>query len=363
MKKRISLLFLFAGLVQLLNAQQTNESIFDKTDAYLKETIDSLQIIGLNYAILIDNEIVHMKSFGLANAQLKVPMTIDNSFPVASISKLFSSIALHKLLSTNNRDVNETVADFLPNRKDLPESWQKATLKQLLSHTSGIPDQIDYQIFLAPESEKVVIDALKDKPFSSEPGTESKYNATGFLIVRAIIEKLANQDFVSYMQKEYFDKYELGSAKYGGFKEVIPNRVTCYQNIDDNLEMFPLNYSPPMFAGAGLNISIIDLVKWFQVLQNEQILTKKQLEKIWTPIKLNNGKNGSFGLGWESYVLQDGYRMVGHGGAGISSFRHYWNELNNQNITVVLLTNGAYDWKIRPNQINTNIASIIIENE
>ena len=165
------------------------------------------------------------------------------------------------------------------------------------------------------------------------------------------------------MQKEYFDKYELGSAKYGGFKEVIPNRVTCYQNIDDNLEMFPLNYSPPMFAGAGLNISIIDLVKWFQVLQNEQILTKKQLEKVWTPIKLNNGKNGSFGLGWESYVLQDGYRMVGHGGAEISSFRHYWNELNNQNITVILLTNGAYDWKIRPNQINTNIASIIIENE
>lgn len=72
-------------------------------------------------------------------------MTIDNIFPIASISKLFSSIALHKLLTINNRNVNETVADFLPDRKDLPESWRKVTLKQLLSHTSGIPDQIDYQ--------------------------------------------------------------------------------------------------------------------------------------------------------------------------------------------------------------------------
>ena len=363
MKKRISLIFLLVGLVQLVNAQQTIESIFDKTDDYLKETIDSLQIVGLNYAILIDNEIVHTKSFGLANAQLKVPMTIDKSFPVASISKMFSSIALHKLLSTNNRKLNETVADFLPNRKDLPESWRKATLKQLLSHTSGIPDQIDYQIFLAPESEKIVIDALKDKPFSSEPGTESKYNATGFLIIRTIIEELANQDFVSHMQKEFFDKYELTSAKYGGFKKVIPNRVTCYQSVDGDLEMFPLNYSMPMFAGAGLNISIIDLVKWFQILQEGKILSLEQLEKIWTPTKLNNGKDGSFGLGWESYILQGGYRMVGHGGAGISSFRHYWNAQNNQNITVVLLTNGAYDWKIRPNQINSVIASIIIENE
>jgi len=104
-----------------------------------------LQIVGLNYAILIDNEIVHTKSFGLANVQLKVPITIDNILPIASISKLFSSIALHKLLTINNRNVNETVADFLPDRKDLPESWRKVTLKQLLSHTSGIPDQIDYQ--------------------------------------------------------------------------------------------------------------------------------------------------------------------------------------------------------------------------
>jgi CubicO group peptidase (beta-lactamase class C family) len=363
MKKLISLIFFLVGLVQLVNAQQTTESIFEKTDAYLEETIDSLQIVGLNYAILIDNEIVHTKSFGLANAQLKVPMTIDKSFPVASISKMFSSIALHKLLITNNRNVNEIVADFLPNRKDLPDSWRKVTLKELLSHTSGIPDQIDYQIFLAPESEKIVIDALKDKPFSSEPGTESKYNATGFLIIRAIIEELANQDFVSHMQKEYFEKYELSSAYYGGFKKVIPNRVTCYQNNNGNLEMFPLNYSPPMFAGAGLNISIIDLIKWFQKLQDEQILPREQLNKIWTPIKLNNGKNGHFGLGWESYILQGGYRMVGHGGAGISSFRHYWNEENNQNITVVLLTNGAYAWKVRPNQINSVIASLIIESQ
>ena len=55
--------------------------------------------------------------------------------------------------------------------------------------------------------------------------------------------------------------------------------------------------------------------------------------------------------------------MVGHGGAGISSFRHYWNENMNQNITVILLTNGAYDWKVRPNQINSIIASKIIENK
>lgn len=363
MKKQLTILFLIAGLIVKSYAQEHDKNVFGKTDAYLENIIDSLKIVGLNYAILIDNEVVHKKSFGSAHAQLEVPMTIDKSFPVASISKLFSSVALHQLLIIHKRDVSETVEDFLPNRNDLPESWRTLTLEQLLSHTSGIPDQIDYQIFLSPDSEKSVIDALRDKPFSSKPGTESKYNATGFLLIRAIIEKLADQDFESYMQTEYFDKYNLSSAEYGGFKKVIPNRVTCYQNRNGNLEMFPLNYSPPMYAGAGLNIAMDDLIKWFQALQDGLFLNKDRLEEIWTPVKLTNGKDSYFGLGWESYKLQDGYRMVGHGGAGISSFRHYWNEHANQNLTVILLTNGAYDWKVRPNHINSVIASILFENK
>ncbi|UOY07315.1 beta-lactamase family protein [Muricauda sp. SCSIO 64092] len=361
MKKQLAILLVITGLTGKSYAQENDKSVFTKTDAYLESTIDSLKIIGLNYAILIDKKVVHKKSFGSAHAQLNVPMTMDKSFPVASISKLFSSIALYKLVSIHEREVSETVGDFLPNRNDLPESWRKLTLEQLLSHTSGVPDQIDYQIYLAPDSEKSVIDALRDKPFSSKPGTESKYNATGFLLIRAIIEKLANQDFESHMQTEYFDKLNLSSAIYGGFKKVIPNRVTCYQKNNGNLEMFPLNYSPPMYAGAGLNIAMDDLIKWFQAVQDGQILTKDQLEAIWTPVKLTNGTDGYFGLGWESYKLQDGYRMVGHGGAGISSFRHYWNDRTNENLTVILLTNGAYDWKVRPNQINSVIAGILFE--
>lgn len=338
-----------------------DKNVFNKTDTYLKEMIDSLNIVGLNYAVLIDDELVHENAFGLANLQLQEPMTLDNSFPVASISKLFSSVALHQLLGIHNRSVDETVADFLPGRNDLPESWRKLTLKQLLSHTSGLPDQIDYQIYLAPESEKMVIDALKDKPFSSKPGTESKYNATGFLLVRIIIEKLANQDFESYMQEQFFDKFGLSSAEYGGFKKVIPNRVTCYQSVNNELEMFPLNYSSPMYAGAGLNITIHDLTKWFQALQNEQILTRDQLENIWTPVQLNNGKYGNFGLGWEAYKFPDNYRMVGHGGAGISSFRHYWNEQTNKNVTVIILSNGAENRLFSPNRINAEIASVLLE--
>ena len=57
-----------------------------------------------------------------------------------------------------------------------------------------------------------------------------------------------------------------------------------------------------MYAGAGLNITIGDFIKWFQAIQKEKILTEKQLKEIWTPVKLAeiSGKDGYFGLGWES---------------------------------------------------------------
>ncbi|GJQ63385.1 MAG: serine hydrolase [Melioribacteraceae bacterium] len=354
------LMLLFTITLAQNNSTKIDNNRFKQTDTYVQTMIDSLQIVGLNYAILVDNELVHQNSFGVASKQLAVPMTIDKVFPVASISKLFSSVALHKLLAIQNRNVEETVGQFLPDRKDLPDTWRALTLRQLLSHTSGIPDQIDCGIYLAPESEQFVIESLKDKPFSSKPGTESKYNATGFLLVRMIMEQLAEQDFESCMHEHFFDKFGLTSAIYGGFKAVIPKRVTCYQNVEGKLQMFPLNYSSPMYAGAGLNISMEDLVKWIQLVFDEQILSREQLSKIWEPVKLNNGEYGNFGLGWESYKLDGGLRIVGHGGAGISAIRHYWNDNSDENVTVILLTNGALNWVERPNQIANGIASIIL---
>jgi CubicO group peptidase (beta-lactamase class C family) len=363
MKKQIKPFFLIINFLLILASCQeqakTNnqDSIYDETDAFVGRMMDSLEIVGLNYAVLLDGKLVHKKAMGLANLEHSVPMTTDKLFAVASISKLFSSTAIHQLLKTNNRSVEETVGEFLPNRNDLPDSWKRLTLKQLLTHTSGIPDQIDYQIYLAPESDELVIEALKNQPFSSVPGETNKYNATGFMLVGLILEELAGQDFESHMQENIFDKFQLTTANYGGFKKFVPNRVTSYRMVGENIEMFPLNYSPTMYAAAGLNINIDELVLWIQAVLNEKILTKENLATIWHPVKLNNNEVGSYGLGWETYELENKIWLTGHGGAGISSIRHYWKEDTSNTVTIILLTNGAKNWLQSPDAINMGIAN------
>lgn len=358
----ISIILLSFLFTNCQDQAKTNKetTIFDKTDIYLTEMMDSLDIIGLNYAILINGKVVHKKAMGLANFELQVPMKENNLFAVASISKLFSSTALHRLLKDNDRSVDETVADFLPNRSDLPESWQNLTLKQLITHTSGIPDQIDYQIYLAPESDEFVIEGLKEKPFTSTPGEENKYNATGFMLVGLIIEELAGQDLETHMQENYFSKFNLTTANYGGFKKVVPNRVTSYRMLGEDFEIFPLNYSPTMYAAAGLNINMDELITWLQAVLDEKIVSKEYLETIWAPVRLNNNEFGAYGLGWETYDLGNNIWFTGHGGAGISSVRHYYKEDSSETVSVILLTNGAKKWIHSPDYLNIEIANYFI---
>jgi hypothetical protein len=118
-----------------------------------------------------------------------------------------------------------------------------------------------------------------------------------------------------------------------------------------------------MYAAAGLNINMQELIVWFQSILNEEILTKEKLEEIWTPVLLSNKSDGYFGQGWVARKMKDNYRMVGHGGAGISSFGHYWNERNKENITIIVLTNGAKNWIVRPEQINSELAEILLTRE
>ncbi len=354
----LALLFTIANLC----SQNNHKIAIAKADTYINSVRAENEIIGIQYAVLINGQLIHQKEFGYANLEHKVVLQKNTVFKLASISKLFSSVALHKLLVEQNRSVEETLGAFLEDNYAIPNEWKALTLRQILSHTSGLPDQIDYGIYLAPTSEEFVLEAMKDKPFKALPGEASRYNATGFLLVKLVIEKLAKISFEQHMQEVFFEEYNLKTATYGGYKKIIPNRVQCYQTKNGRLEMFPLNYATPMYAAAGLNCTMKDLIVWLQHLLDGDYFPTKLLQKIMTPVPINNTSVGDFGLGWEAKKIANGIHYAGHGGAGISSVSHFWGDGLAKDITVIVLTNGAKQWKKTPKEITAAIATIIVEN-
>lgn len=139
--------------------------IIERANLYLQSMMVKQGIVGLGYSILLDGKIKYQHSMGYANNEHRVPVRESTLFAVASLSKIESSTALHRLLRLKDRHVDETILDLLPNRTDFPESWQRLRLRQIPDHTSCIQDLIHHGFFLAPESDDLVLQKLKDKPF------------------------------------------------------------------------------------------------------------------------------------------------------------------------------------------------------
>ena len=130
---------------------------------------------------------------------------------------------------------------------------------------------------------------------------------------------------------------------------------SAYRLVNDELEVFPLNYSPTMYAAAGLNVSAAELSVWLEALLDGQILAPEHLREIWTPSVHKDGTAGDFGLGWAPEVKGDRW-VVGHGGVGISFLGHYGHRSDERTVSVILLTNGARDWSTSPYELNRAIA-------
>lgn len=364
-KYSLALLVVIALLITTISVTRAatlgSKDFSTQIDKTAKERIEQSGVIGMSLAVLVDGKLKFKKAFGKAELNFNTPMTTGTLLPVASISKLVSSIALNTLLLEKEVHVNTSIGNLLDKKWQFPSSWKGITVGEILSHTSGLPDTIDYGLFLTPESVSQVIQVVGDRPFTFPPGTDSRYNATGYMIVKMLIEELAGQSFEAHMKSTYFSPLDMEHTNYGGFLTPTFARATVYRNIDEELKIFPLDYSPTMYAGAGLNSSLDELVKWTEALLSGKLIERESLEKIWPSQPLKNGEDGAFGLGWHN-VLDDKYLIVGHGGVNIHSFRHYIPKNNSgPTVTIILLTNGALNWTQSPYEINKDIADTVFD--
>jgi len=115
-----------------------NNIVFaDSIDDFLHIKMKENNIPGLQIAVVKNKKIVKLASYGLSNIQDKVKVDDATVFNLASITKAFTSVAVMQLVEKGKLDLSAPISSYLP---DLPKNWQKVTLKQLLSHTSGLPD-------------------------------------------------------------------------------------------------------------------------------------------------------------------------------------------------------------------------------
>jgi CubicO group peptidase (beta-lactamase class C family) len=329
----------------------------DSLTVFLEKEMKEQKIPGLQAVVIKDNKIIYSNALGLANVSFENPVNNKTIFSINSIGKIFTSTAIMQLREEGKLRLLDSISMHLP---ELPENWNKITIKDLLSHTSGLPNIEDpiTEELIGSKGIDIAWEMVQKMPIQSKPKEEFEYNATNYFLLYKIIEKCSNKSFQEFIQEKQFTIARMSRIIYGNSFDVDTNKSPTYsyyyQNkvtgdyfVKEKLRELSEEYPKELTTDSGAFTSAEDMAKWIiALLEGKLLKDREDIEIMWKPVKLNNGNYKGLGgilnayaLGWP-VVKRDDHIAVSPLGGGRASVFIYPKD----NLSVILFTNlmGSY---------------------
>lgn len=335
--------FAAAALLLLCAFQATATSLAqanDLTRQWVKETMAKERIPGMQIAVIKDDRVVLSESYGWANVENRVPATKTTLFPLNSATKSFTAVAMMQLAEAGLVDLNAPISRYLDG---LPEAWRSIRVRQLLAHTSGLPDILDEQGLLGGGSEADAWQAVQRLPIGSAPGERFTYNQTNYVLLAQIIAKQSKMPYEQYMATRQFTPAHMARATFGDSYDLLANAATMYSyfprktdapGASQRLSHWFYDMSPGLWSGGGIMTTADDVAHWLVSVSKGELISKAGMRAMWTPEKLNNGADGDWAAGWHVLKTTPVREVAGMGGAR-AAFIVYPDE----RLAIVVLTN------------------------
>jgi D-alanyl-D-alanine carboxypeptidase len=304
----------------------------DAVDTYLRAEMANQRLPGVAVAVLRDGKPVSVRTLGLANIELNVPVTRDTVFKIGSVSKQFIATGIMLLVRDGKVRLDDPLAKYF---EDAPEAWKPITVRQLLSHTSGLVRESPGFDGLKAQSDADVIRQAYGVPLQSAPGEKWAYCNLGYFILAETIHRVSGQPWPQFMAERVFKPLGMTATRTTDTLDIVPHRANGYLYRDNQQH----NVGPMLAlrpSGAFLS-TIADLMKWEAALHAGVVLSKDEQVQMLTPMKLTDGAATQYGLGW---MLDDvrGHRRVHHGGT-LPGFRAEFSRYDDS-LGVIVLTNA-----------------------
>lgn len=329
MKKIMATLCLLAGLLSEISAQSTSQKLDELMSAYAQN-----REFNGNVLIAQSGKILLEKGYGFQNLEKKLNNTSATLYPIASITKTFTSTLILKLAELKKLSLQDKLSKYYP---DYPKG-DSITIENLLTHTSGIFNYTEDNDFMFNESgkhatEQKILSLFKNKPLDFAPGTGWNYSNSGYSLLGYIIEKVTKMSYYSAIRKYIFEPSGMSNSGFNFVGLPVERKALGYYSDSgkDYNKLAPLEDSSVVFAAGAIYSSVNDLYKWHQALQKNQIISKNALDKAYTPIKKN------YGYGW---IIDSLYqkRIVSHSG-GLPGYRSNFARVIEDDICIILLNN------------------------
>jgi CubicO group peptidase (beta-lactamase class C family) len=289
------------------------------------------------------------RAFGLARREPPVANTLASRFELASLSKLFTAVAIGQLVERGQLRFEATLAEALPEYPNR-ETARRITVHQLLTHTSGLPDFYrNGKIRRYQDSIRTLTDFWPTFALDSlwsAPGTTYDYSNSNYVVLGVIVERFSGMPFETYVQRFIFDSAGMGQSCY--CEPDAPRRATPQSRYtagfgpsrrsepDRWIEVPSAARTPGAPAGGGLSTGE-DLGRFGAAVLRHRLLSDSMTRQLLTPY-VSMGGDGHKGYGFELYEWS-GTRFVGHGG-------NFWGVMSQIDIypatghVVVVLSNN-----------------------
>lgn len=294
---------------------------------------------GATVIVVKNGKTLLRKAYGAADLTTKTPLTPGTVLRLGSITKQFTAVAILMLADEGKLALNDPITRFFP---DYPTQGKVITIEHLLTHTSGIVSYTGKPGYVSTMGKDFtvaqMIDGFRNDPLEFEPGTQFRYNNSGYFLLGAIIERVSGTSYASFLEQRIFTPLGMKDTAYEGVERSNAPRAIGYSAQEKGFAPAqPLSMSQPYAAGA-LVSTVDDLAKWDAAIASGKLLKAASWKLAFTPYKLNPEKSTGYGYGWGVGTLQ-GAPVVEHGG-GINGFRTHALRLPEQKIFVAVLSNA-----------------------
>ena len=297
-----------------------------------------------------NNSILYQGAFGLASKENNVLNDFNTAFNLASVTKMFSGVAIAQLAEQGKLLFNDPIKKFLP---DLPSNLTSdITIDQLLTHMSGLGSYFNNDFHnsnhAAYRSLNDYVKLIKNDEPQFKPGSKWAYSNTGYLLLGLIVEKVSGISYFDYIKHNIFEKAEMSNADF--YESDRPNTSLATPYTKNNRYLNDTaNWSIPLFIGpvkgspaGGAYASSIDMFRFSTALMSNKLLSKPYTNNVILG-KVPYGppdQQKKYAYGFANQIV-NGKMIVFHdGGAnGISTSIDIYPELG---YTVIILSN--YDF-------------------
>jgi D-alanyl-D-alanine carboxypeptidase len=326
-----------AGVARAADAPSA--AIVKKIDSDVQNVLRRFEVPGAAVIVITGGHVSFVEAFGSRDVQRHLPIRTDTFFEIGSITKQFTAASVLQLQQAGKLQIDRPLSDYLP---DAPHA-KEVTLRQLLTHTSGLHDYLDMppddldRLASQPISYRNLIARVASLPLDFAPGSRWSYSNTGYLLLGKVIETVSGEAYKNYLQRHILTPLKMKSTYTTADEGRLQNMAIGYHHVAGKRERAPI-IDPDWANAAGFLVAPLrDLATWDEALRGGKVISAQSYRMMTTSFMTTKGESTDYGFGFFLNPVY-GEPRIGHtgGSLGFTTADEYFPR---QNVRIIAFTN------------------------